>query len=103
MKKLLLLLLTITCFACSSSDDDDDNNCSGLSTAGLEITQSFITAGLSYFTDPTNAACVAYENAAQGYIDYSNSILDCLEADDRAELEEEIEDIEAELANLVCT
>ncbi len=93
--------MTIICFACSSSDDD--NNCSGLSTDGIEITQNFITTGLNYFADPTNAACVAYENAAQGYIDYSNSILDCLEADDRAELEEEIEDIEAELANLVCT
>jgi len=101
MKKLLLLLLTIACFACSSSDDD--NNCGDLSAAGLEVSQNFITAGLNYFTDPTNAACVAYENAAQGYIDYSNSILDCLDADDRAELEQEIEDLEAELANLVCS
>ena len=103
MKKLLLLLLTIACFACSSDDDDDnDNNCDGLSTTGLEVSQNFITAGLSYFADPTNAACIAYENASQAYIDYSNSILDCLEADDRAELEQEIEELETELATLIC-
>jgi len=102
MKKLLLLLLTIVCFACSSDDDNNDNNCDDLSTTGLEVAQNFITAGLNYFADPTNAACVAYENASQAYIDYSTSILDCLEADDRADLEQEIEELEAELATLIC-
>ena len=102
MKKLLLLLLTIACFACSSNDDDNDNNCDDLATDGIEIYQKFFSAGLSYLDDPTNAACIAYENASQAYIDYSTSILDCLEADDRAELEQEIEEIEAELATLIC-
>ena len=102
MKKLLLLLLTIVCFACSSDDDTNTNNCDDLSTVGLEVAENFIFAGLNYFTDPTNAACVAYENASQAYIDYSTSILDCLEADDRAELEQEIEELEAEMATLIC-
>ena len=101
MKKLLLVLLTITCFTCSS-DADDDNNCDVLSIGGIEISQNFLTAGLSYFTAPTNATCLAYENASQAYIDYSTSILDCLEVDDRAELEQEIEELEAELATLIC-
>jgi hypothetical protein len=101
MKKLLLFLLTITCFACSS--DDNESNCGGLSTDGLEISQDFITAGLNYFTDPSNEACLEYEDAAFDYIDYSTSILDCLDADDRVELEQEIEDIEAELADLTCS
>ena len=103
MKKLLLLLLTIACFACSSNDDDNDNNCDDLATGGIEIYENFFTAAFDYFADPTNAACVAYENASQAYIDYSTSILDCLEADDRAELEQEIEELETELAGLDCT
>jgi hypothetical protein len=101
MKKLLLFLLTITCLACSS--DDDDNNCEDLSIEGIEIYQNFITAGLNYFTNPNNEACLEYEDTALAYIDYSNNVLDCLDAEDRDELEQEIEDLEAELADLTCS
>lgn len=100
MKKILLILLAIFCFSCSS--DNDDNPCDNLSTEGLEITESFITSGLNYFNDPTNTTCLDYLNAAEEYIDYSNSILNCLEMDDRAELEQEIQELETEIAQLEC-
>ena len=100
MKKSLLILLTIFCFACSSNDDD--NPCGNLSTDGLEITENLISTALSYFGDPTNTTCLEYLNAAEEYIDYSNSILNCLEADDRAELEQEIQELEADIAQLDC-
>jgi len=101
MKKSLLILLTIFCFACSSNDDD--NPCGDLSTAGEEISVNLITTALSYFADPTNTTCLNYIDAAEDYIDYSNSILSCLDAADRAELEQEIQDLEAEIAELDCT
>lgn len=100
MKKSLLILLTIFCFACSSNDDD--NPCGNLSTDGEEISVNLFTTALSYFADPTNAGCLDYLNAAEEYIEYSNSILSCLDAQDRAELEQEIQDLEAEIAELDC-
>ena len=100
MKKTLLILLTIFSFACSSNDDD--NPCDNLSTDGEEIYVNLITTALSYFADPTNAGCLEYLNAAEEYIDYSNSILSCLDAEDRAELEQEIQDLETEIAELDC-
>ncbi|ARV08267.1 hypothetical protein BTO05_00915 [Winogradskyella sp. PC-19] len=101
MKKLLLFLFTITCFCCSSSDDD--NPCDNLASNGEEVSLNLISTALAYLADNSNSNCVAYETAAEEYIDYSNSILDCLDADDRAELEQEIEDLEAEIAALNCT
>jgi len=100
MKKSLLILLAIFCFTCSSNDDD--NLCDNLSTDGLEITENLISSALSYFNDPSNAGCLDYLNAAEDYIEYSNSILSCLNAEDRAELEQEIQDLEAEIAILDC-
>ena len=101
MKKLLLFLFTITCFSCSSSDDDTSRD--NLASNGEEVYLNLINATLAYIADNSNPNCVAYETAAEEYIDYNNSILDCLNADDRAELEEEIEDLEAEIAALNCT
>jgi hypothetical protein len=100
MKKALLILLSIICFTCSS--DDDNNSCDNLPTNGSEITVNYFTKGLEYFADPTTESCTAFEVAAEAYIEYSNIILECLEADDRAELEEEIQDLVAELAELDC-
>ena len=100
MKKGLLIFLAILCFTCSSNDDDD--SCDNLSTDGLEITENLISSALSYFNDTSNAGCLDYLNAAEDYIDYSNSILNCLNAEDRAELEQEIQDLETEIAELEC-
>ena len=100
MKKVLLILLSIICFTCSS--DDDDNSCTSLLLNGEAITVNYITRGLEYFGNPSNETCLPYEIAAEAYIEYSDSILDCLEADDRAELEEEIQDLETVLAELDC-
>jgi hypothetical protein len=100
MKKTLLILLSIICFTCSS--DDDNNSCDNLPSNGEEITVNYITKGLEYFTDPSSERCVAYNVAAEAYIEYSNGILGCLDADDRTELEEEIQDLETELAELDC-
>ena len=61
-----------------------------------------MTKGLEYFANPSNETCTAYQFAAEDYIEYSNSILDCLEADDKDELKEEIQEIETELAALDC-
>ena len=101
MKKTLLILLSIICFNCSS--DDDNNPCDNLPSNGEEITVNYFTKGLEFFTNQTNETCVAYEIAADAYIEYNNSILDCLDADDRAELEQEIQALETELAELDCT
>jgi len=103
MKKLLLILLIITSFSCSSSDDDNDNLCDNIASNGEEVSLNLINAALAYLADNSNANCIDYEEAAQDYIDYSNSILDCLDQDDREELEQEIEDLEAELATLDCS
>ena len=100
MKNLLLILLTITCFSCSSNDNE--NPCDNLASNGEEVSLNLITTALTYFADNSNANCVAYEAAAEEYIDYSNSILNCLNTEDRAELEEEIEDLEAQIAALNC-
>ncbi|MDC3319630.1 hypothetical protein OAV61_07710 [Flavobacteriaceae bacterium] len=100
MKKLLLFLVTISCLSCSSSDD---NPCDNLASNGEEVSLNLINTALVFFADNSNPNCVAYETAAEEYIDYSNSILNCLNAIDRAELEEEIEDLEAEIAALNCT
>lgn len=100
MKKSLLILLSIFCFTCSSNDDD--NLCDNLSTDSLELSENLFESFLNYFEDPTNATCLEYTNAAEDYISYSNSILSCLEAEDRAELELQIQDLEAEIAELDC-
>ena len=100
MKKSLLILLSIFCFACSSNDDD--NLCDNLSTDSLELSENLFESFLNYFADPTNTTCLEYINAAEDYINYSNSILSCLEAEDRAELELQIQDLEAEIAELDC-
>ena len=100
MKKFLLILITITYFSCSSSDDD--NPCDNLASNGEEVSLNLISTALAYIADNSNSNCVAYETAAEEYIDYSNSILDCLNTNDRAELEQEIEDLEAEIATLTC-
>ena len=102
MKKALLILLSIIFFTCSSDDDNNDNSCNNLPSNGEEIAVNYFTKGLEYFANPSNETCTAYQSAAADYIEYSNSILDCLEADDKAELEEEIQEIETELAALDC-
>lgn len=103
MKKLLLILISIICFSCSSSDDDGDNPCGKLVTNGEQVSINLFNSALAYLADNSNANCVAYEAATEEYIDYSNSILDCLDADDRAELQQEIEGLEAEIAALNCS
>ena len=103
MKNFLLIILIITSFSCSSSDDDNDNPCDNIASNGEEVTLNLINTALAYLADDSSANCVAYEEAEQDYIDYSNSILDCLDEEDRTEVEEEIEDLEAELATLDCS
>ena len=102
MKKLLLVFISILTLSCSSNDNDD-NSCDDLTSNGEEISLNLISAALNYVGNPTNITCLAYENTAVDYIDYSNSILNCLDAEDRAELEQEIEELETELAGLDCT
>lgn len=105
MRKQVITFFTLSTilFLTSCSSNDDDNSCNDLVSNGEEISTNLITAALDYFANPTNITCLEYENAVEGYIDYSNSILDCLDSDDRAELEEEIQDLETELAGLNCT
>ena len=103
MKKLLLILVAIICFNCSSSDDDNDNPCNDLASNAEEIAITLINAALAYSTDNSNVNCVAYETAAEDYIEYAISILECLDENDREELEQEIEELEAEIATLNCT
>ena len=101
MKRALLILLSFTCFACSS-DDDSTKACENLSLNGGEITTNLINTALAFLADDTSETCSKYETAAEAYIEYSNSILDCLEADDKAELQQEIQDLKAEISQLDC-
>jgi len=102
MKKLILLLLTVFIFACSSDDDNSSQNCGDLSTEGVEIYENLITTGLAYFVDANTESCVDYKSAIQEYLTYAESIKDCLDSEDQAELEAEIDEFETELAGLDC-
>lgn len=101
MKKSLLILLTVIGFSCSSSDDDSP--CDNLSSNGEDITLNLISAALEFAVNANNNTCLDYVMAAEDYIDYSNSILDCLSAEDRAELEQEIQELETEINGLDCS
>lgn len=101
MKKILLILLTITSLACSKKDND--NPCENLPTNGVEISTDLINTALAYLIDATSEACNEYKTAAEAYIQYSNAIIDCLEADDKAELKEEIQALKVEIAELNCS
>lgn len=100
MKKLLLILVIISGYTCSSSDDN--NPCENLAANGEEVSLNLVNAALAYSLDNSSSNCNAYKDAAQAYVTYSTSILDCLSADDRDELEDEIEVLEAEVASLNC-
>ena len=103
MKKLILLTLTIFIFACSSDDDNSSGqNCNDISTDGVEIYENLITTGLAYFVDASVESCNGYKGAIQEYLTYAESIKDCLNSEDQAELEAEIDEFETELAGLDC-
>ena len=89
-------------FACSSSDDDNSSICDNISTDGEELFENLITSSLAYFDTPTSASCIDFKNAIEAYVIYGNGIKDCLNSEDRAKLEAEINEFETELAALNC-
>ncbi|MFY9242632.1 MAG: hypothetical protein WAO74_06360 [Polaribacter sp.] len=101
MKNSILVLLFVSLFlACST--DEDENPCENLPTNATEITTAYFSAGLVFGSNPTSANCVSFKAASEAYITYGNSIKDCLDADDKAELEIEISELRADLDELDC-
>lgn len=104
MKKRILqiAMLTTLIFSACSSNDDDDLCADIVGDEYIEIAENLLTSSISFGTNPTNENCNNYKNAMQNYIDYAESIKNCLDSAERAELQEEITELETELANLNC-
>ncbi len=105
MKKIILsiAMLTAIIFTSCSSDNNDVDPCEEISQEQTEtLFTNLFTSALNFGLNPTTENCNAYKSSAQEYIDYANEIKGCLDSTEQAELEEEIDDLETELADLNC-
>lgn len=102
MKKILIILTVISFIGIGSCKKDKDPDiCS--TTWGLQISdelEAVMSSSVTYSLNPTTANCNAYKTAVQAYLNALRQFEGCAgwSATDRQDLEESIDDAEAELA-----
>ncbi|MBN1181056.1 MAG: hypothetical protein JXB49_02130 [Bacteroidales bacterium] len=97
------LLIGLTLSSCKKDKDSDPDYCAGAwATEVSEVWADVITTASAYSTDPSQENCLAYKNAYQEYIDALEPFLNCQAwtPDQRAQLQQEIDEAEVEIATL---
>ena len=104
MKKIILSIAMLTSIAfISCSSDDDSSLCGNVSDdEAAQIGVNLFGAAFTHGVNPTPESCIDYKSAIEAYITYGNNIKDCLNSEEKAELEAEIVEFETQLANLDC-
>ncbi|MBP8726224.1 MAG: hypothetical protein KBF37_05475 [Saprospiraceae bacterium] len=108
--KLFSALLAVSsmmiAFSCGDDDDNNSNNpCSTAYTTELQAEINALTAAAqAYSTNPTQANCIAYKNAAQAYVNALEPYGDCpeLTGQFRADWEASLNAARASVAAIQC-
>ena len=109
MRNILTLLVILTLLGLSSCKKDKGSNdpsiCAGTwAQQVMDEVDAMSTALSAYISDPSQENCIAYKNALQDYVDALDPYLECSAwtAEQRAELQSELEDSEDQISQL-CT
>lgn len=97
------LLIGLTLSACKKDKDSDPDYCAGAWAGEVaDVWSEVISAASAYSTDPSQENCLVYKNAYLEYIDALEPYLNCAAwtPDQRAQLQQEIDEAEAEIATL---
>ena len=99
----LMLGLIVIGYGCKK-DDDDPVGCSNWATEVSAEANAFSSAGIAYYSDPTNTAkCQAYKTSGQAYVNALNAHVDCATVSGfQAEVQAAINSIQVEMNTLPC-
>ncbi len=105
MRTLMIFsVMTVLAFvSCKKDSDNDPAICSSAwATTVLDELSALSTASTNYTNNPTHETCIAYKNAFQDYIDALEPFLECsaYSAQDKAEVQAQIDEAEEDLATL---
>jgi len=104
MKNLLTLLL-LFCGMAFVSSCGSDVDCSDEAAIEAELSpllETLFTAALNYATDQSDENCDAYKDVLSDIIDKSKEYQECVPSEERAEFDQDLDDLETQLAALPC-
>jgi uncharacterized protein YaaR (DUF327 family) len=96
----ILVLSALLVSACKK--DDEGTNCSNYANAIQEKLDAVVVASEAFSTDPSTANCNAYKTAVSEYLDTAENFIECVPAEDRAQYQQDIDDLQAEIDQLSC-
>ena len=105
MSKVLCFLIIVSFIGIGSCKKEITDPAFCGTAWSLQLTDeltALTNAAMAYSSDPTPTTCNAYKTAYQGYLDALKPFLDCSAwtAAEKADLEEEIADAEADISTL---
>ncbi len=101
---LLAVVLVLGLGSCKK-ESKDPARCSAYWATELEEELTTLTnAAMAYITDPSSENCIAYKEACQDYVDAVRPYANCsgYTAEQRQEIQEDMEEWEAEIEDLNC-
>lgn len=102
IKAFLGILVMSALLVSACKKDDDGVNCSNYVNAIQEKLDAVLVASEAFSTNPSTANCEAYKAAVAEYLDTAENFIDCVPTEDRAQYQQDIDELQAEIDQLSC-